>query len=77
MKSGKISIFEMRISQIITISLLMSLAAYLGTAMIDSNSYAGQELELELNKRLSDAAKKFNMEFKFSGEPNRFFKIFY
>jgi len=53
-------------AQIITISLLILLAAYLGTAMLNSDSYAGQELELELNKRLSDAAKKLGLEFKLS-----------
>uniref|UniRef100_A0A183C8B8 MARVEL domain-containing protein n=1 Tax=Globodera pallida TaxID=36090 RepID=A0A183C8B8_GLOPA len=51
---------------IITISLMMLLAAYLGTAMVNSNSWASQELELELNKRLSDAAKRMKLEFKFS-----------
>ena len=44
----------------------MLLAAYLCTAMLNSDSYAGQELELELNKRLSDASKRLNLEFKFS-----------
>nr|CAD2176831.1 unnamed protein product [Meloidogyne enterolobii]CAD2208193.1 unnamed protein product [Meloidogyne enterolobii] len=49
---------------IITSSLLVLLAAYLGTAVINSNSYAAQRLELELNKRLSDAARRLNLEFK-------------
>uniref|UniRef100_A0A915P5C5 Transmembrane protein n=1 Tax=Meloidogyne floridensis TaxID=298350 RepID=A0A915P5C5_9BILA len=51
---------------IITSSLLVLLAAYLGTAVINSNSYAAQRLELELNKRLSDAARRLNLEFKLS-----------
>jgi len=46
--------------------LLVLLAAYLGTAVINSNSYAAQRLELELNKRLSDAARRLNLEFKLS-----------
>ncbi|KAF7636491.1 hypothetical protein Mgra_00004081 [Meloidogyne graminicola] len=49
---------------IITWPLLVLLAAYLSTAVINSNSYAAQRLELELNKRLSDAAKRLNLEFK-------------
>ncbi|KAL3072608.1 hypothetical protein niasHS_017582 [Heterodera schachtii] len=50
---------------IITISLMVLLAAYLGTAIVDPNSWASQELELELNKRLSDVAKRMQLEFKF------------
>lgn len=46
--------------------MLVLLAAYLSTAVINSNSYAAQRLELELNKRLSDAAKRLNLEFKLS-----------
>uniref|UniRef100_A0A915EQ84 Uncharacterized protein n=1 Tax=Ditylenchus dipsaci TaxID=166011 RepID=A0A915EQ84_9BILA len=50
---------------IVTTSFLILLAAYLASALVNSNSFAGQDFEMELHKRLSNAAHKMSLEFKY------------
>ncbi|KAI6190881.1 hypothetical protein M3Y97_00166900 [Aphelenchoides bicaudatus] len=47
---------------LITTSLLILLAVYMFCAAYDPNSYAGQDLEHELNKRLSDTAHQLSVQ---------------
>ncbi|KAI6239543.1 hypothetical protein M3Y99_00572500 [Aphelenchoides fujianensis] len=50
--------------QLITTSFLLLLAAWMACAAYDPNSFSGQDLELELHKRLTDAASRFSLQFK-------------
>ncbi|KAI6174463.1 hypothetical protein M3Y98_01193000 [Aphelenchoides besseyi] len=49
---------------LITTSFLMLLAASMVCAAYDPNSYSGQDLELELHKRLTDFASRLSLQFK-------------
>ncbi|KAI6227704.1 hypothetical protein M3Y99_01224900 [Aphelenchoides fujianensis] len=49
---------------LITTSFLLLLAAWMACAAYDPNSFSGQDLELELHKRLTDAASRFSLQFK-------------
>ncbi|CAD5235648.1 unnamed protein product [Bursaphelenchus xylophilus] len=49
---------------IITTSFLILLATSMASAALDPNSYSGQDLELEMHKRLSDAAHQLSLQFK-------------
>jgi len=56
--------------QIITTSFLILLGIYLASAIYNPNSYAGQDLEIELHKRLSLTTQKLSMQFTM-GRTNR------
>ncbi|CAD5227392.1 unnamed protein product [Bursaphelenchus okinawaensis] len=49
---------------IVTTSFLILLATSMASAALDPNSYSGQDLELEMHKRLSDAAHQLSLQFK-------------
>ncbi|KAI6238377.1 hypothetical protein M3Y99_00699700 [Aphelenchoides fujianensis] len=56
---------------LLTTSFLLLLAAWTACAAYDPNSFSGQDLELELHKRLTDAASRFSLQFKSSARSRR------